>query len=325
MRAALASIVLAGCAAVAPPSFDVVAASHDAVVAYDHADAEHAAALFGSGFVELGTAAPLDRDHELARMRDRNAKHTPVMAKRTWSEEHTLVTQEQAVFVGRAAEVADGKGYTYDGRYTLVWRIEHGAWKLASFEWRNVPPESESFDDVYRSGNGFEKAPNKLLVATLDKLGPGTALDLMCGQGRNALYEASRGWRTTGIDYSAVGIDQARKSASERKLDVELVDADLDKTPLGVAKYDLVSMLYAGFDPALIAKAQAALAPGGTFIYEYFAAGVGTMDGAKPGELAKLFVGYDIALDEQVDDVPDWAMSHAKLQRFVARKPAAAK
>ena len=319
----LIPIVLAGCAAVTPPPLDVVAASHAAVVAYDHADAERAAALLGSDFVELGRANPLDRVQELEHLRAR--KSGPAMAKRTWSEEHTLVTSHQAVFVGRAAEIADGKGYTYDGRYTLVWRTEHGAWKLASLQWQRVEPEAEGFDDIYRSGNGFEKAPNKLLVQTLETLPPGAALDLMCGQGRNVLYEASRGWRATGIDYSAVGIDQARRAASERKLDVELVDADLDKAELGVAKYDLVSMMYAGADPKLIAKAQTALAPGGTFVYEYFAAGVGTMEGPKPGELAKLFAGYDIVLDQQVDDVPDWALAHAKLQRFVARKPKAAK
>ncbi|HEX4451511.1 MAG TPA: methyltransferase domain-containing protein [Kofleriaceae bacterium] len=321
----LLSIVLAGCAAVTPPPLDVIAASHDAVVAYDHADVTRAARLLGSDFVELGRAVPLDRDHELEHLRARKTDNTPVIANRTWSEEHTVVAHDQAVFVGRAAEVSDGKGYTYDGRYTLVWRIENGAWKVASLQWARVEPEAERFDDVYRSGHGFETAPNKLLVSTIEKLPPGTALDLMCGQGRNALYEASRGWRATGIDYSAVGIDQARRAASERKLEVELVDADLDKTALGEAKYDLVSMLYAGADPKLIAKAQAALKPGGTFVYEYFAAGVATMEGAKPGELAKLFDGYDITLDEQVDDVPDWAMAHAKLQRFVARKPATAK
>ncbi len=322
---ALIPIGLVGCAAVTPPPLDIVAASHDAVAAYDRADVERAARWLGSDFVELGRATPLGRDQELTHLRERHDNHTPVIASRTWTEEHTLVTHDQAVFVGRAAEVADGKGYTYDGRYTLVWRIEDGAWKLASLQWARVEPEAAGFDDIYRTGNGFEKAPNKLLATTIDTLAPGAALDLMCGQGRNALYEASRGWKATGIDYSAVGIDQARRSASERKLDVELVDADLDKTELGVAKYDLVSMLYAGFDPKLIAKAQAALAPGGTFVYEYFAAGVGTMEGAKPGELAKLFGGYDIVLDEQVDDVPDWALARAKLQRFVARKPGAAK
>jgi SAM-dependent methyltransferase len=322
---ALIPIVLVSCAAVTPPPLDIVAASHDAVVAYDRADVDRAARWLGSDFVELGRAAPVDRDQELGHLRERHDNHAQVMASRTWSDEHTLVTRDQAVFIGRAAEVSDGKGYTYDGRYTLVWRVEHGAWKLASLQWARVEPEAETFDDIYRSGKGFEKAPNKLLAVTIETLAPGTALDLMCGQGRNALYEASRGWRTTGIDYSAVGIDQARRAASERKLEVELVDADLDKEELGVAKYDLVSMLYAGFDPKLIAKAQAALKPGGTFVYEYFAAGVGSMEGAKPGELAKLFDGYDIVLDEQVDDVPDWALARAKLQRFVARKPGAAK
>jgi SAM-dependent methyltransferase len=319
----LISIVLAGCAAVTPPAFDAIGASHDAVVVYDRADAARAETILGSDFVELARATPLDRAGELAHLRARNGQ--PSMATRTWSEEHTLVAPDQVVFVGRAAEVADGKGATYDGRYTLVWRSEHGAWKLASLQWSRVSPEAESFDDVYRSGHGFEQAPNKLLVATLDKLQPGAALDLMCGQGRNVLYEASRGWRATGIDYSAVGIDQARRSASDRKLDVELVDADLDKIDLGVAKYDLVSMLYAGADPKLVAKAETALKPGGTFVFEYFAAGVGAMDGPKPGELARSFAGYDIALDEQVDGVPDWALAHAKLQRFVARKPGAAK
>ncbi|HEY1813322.1 MAG TPA: methyltransferase domain-containing protein [Kofleriaceae bacterium] len=319
MRAVVSAVVLAGCAAVTPPPLDVVAASHDAVVVYDRADVARAESLLGSDFVELGRSQPLDRSHELARMRARGAA-SMAMATRKWSDEHTLVTHDQAVFVGRAAEVAEGKGYTYDGRYTLVWRFAHGAWRLASMEWARVPAESEQFDDIFRSGAGFEKAPNKLLVTTLDKLAPGTALDLMCGQGRNVLYEASRGWKATGIDYSAVGIDQARQAARARTLDVDLVDADLDKTDLGTNTYDLVSMIYAGFDPKLVVRAQAALKPGGTFVYEYFAAGVDQMDGPPAGALAKLFDGYDILLDEQVDDVPDWALTRAKLQRFVARK-----
>ena len=317
MRVAL--IVLAGCAAVTPPPLDIAAASHAAVDAYYRGDAARIEPLLGSDYVGLGGAQPTDREHALERLRA-HKPGDPEIVNRTWSEEHTLVARDQAVFVGRAGETENGRGYTSDGRYTLVWRFASGAWRLASMQWARVPPESESFDDVYRSGNGFEKAPNKLLVQTLEQLAPGTALDLMCGQGRNVLYEASRGWKATGIDYSAVGIDQARKAASERKLDVALVDADLDKTELGTDSYDVVSMLYAGFDPKLVAKAQAALKPGGTFIYEYFAAGVAQMDGAKPGELATLFDGYDIVLDEQVDGVPDWALAHAKLQRFVARK-----
>jgi SAM-dependent methyltransferase len=319
MRAVHVTIVLAGCAGVTPPPLDVATASHAFVDAYFRGDVAKVEPQLGSDYVQLGLAAPRDREHDLAKLRER-PNDSMYIAQRSWSEEHTLVRTDQAVFIGRAAETSSGKGSTFDGRYTLVWRFEHGAWRLASMQWARVAPDSEAFDDIFRSGTGFEKAPNKLLVTTLEQLPPGTALDLMCGQGRNVIYEASRGWKATGIDYSAVGIDQARKSASEHKLDVELVDADLDKTDLGTAKYDLVSMIYAGFDPKLVARAQAALKPGGTFVYEYFAAGVGQMEGPPPGALAKLFDGYDIVLDEQVDDVPDWAFARAKLQRFVARK-----
>ena len=58
------------------------------------------------------------------------------------------------------------------------------------------------------------------------------------------------------------------------------------------------------------------------FVLEYFAYAPdnGQDDGIKPGVLAKQFADFEILRDEQVDGTPDWAMSHAKLQRFVARK-----
>jgi 2-polyprenyl-3-methyl-5-hydroxy-6-metoxy-1,4-benzoquinol methylase len=39
------------------------------------------------------------------------------------------------------------------------------------------------------------------------------------GQGRNALYLASLGWRVTGIDISDEGIRQAREAAAARLVD----------------------------------------------------------------------------------------------------------
>ena len=42
----------------------------------------------------------------------------------------------------------------------------------------------------------------------------GQALDLACGEGRNALWLATRGWEVTGIDYSAVAIEKARMIAA---------------------------------------------------------------------------------------------------------------
>lgn len=56
--------------------------------------------------------------------------------------------------------------------------------------------------------------PNELLVEYATALPHGQALDLACGEGRNALWLATRGWEVTGIDYSAVAIEKARTIAA---------------------------------------------------------------------------------------------------------------
>jgi 2-polyprenyl-3-methyl-5-hydroxy-6-metoxy-1,4-benzoquinol methylase len=56
---------------------------------------------------------------------------------------------------------------------------------------------------------GFEKQPNRLLVDAVAKRKPGRALDVAMGQGRNALYLASRGWKVTGVNFSDEGVRAA--------------------------------------------------------------------------------------------------------------------
>ena len=47
-------------------------------------------------------------------------------------------------------------------------------------------------------------------------LTPGTALDIGCGTGDNALYLAGLGWDVTGIDYVAKAVEKARAKAAKR-------------------------------------------------------------------------------------------------------------
>jgi 2-polyprenyl-3-methyl-5-hydroxy-6-metoxy-1,4-benzoquinol methylase len=51
--------------------------------------------------------------------------------------------------------------------------------------------------------------PNRFLLREVESLPPGRALDLACGEGRNALWLASRGWRVTAVDFSQVALDRA--------------------------------------------------------------------------------------------------------------------
>ncbi|MGD9704998.1 MAG: class I SAM-dependent methyltransferase [Acidimicrobiia bacterium] len=112
--------------------------------------------------------------------------------------------------------------------------------------------------------------PNRFLVEEVADLAPGRALDVACGEGRNAVWLAGRGWQVTGVDFSAVGLDKARQLAESRGVVVEWVTADVTRYEPPTEAFDLVIVLYLHLPSAEIAAALAhatgALAPGGTLL-----------------------------------------------------------
>jgi len=65
----------------------------------------------------------------------------------------------------------------------------------------------EDWDKRYASAENLWSAkPNRFLVAEVEHLEPGRALDLACGEGQNAIWLATHGWDVTGVDYSEVAI-----------------------------------------------------------------------------------------------------------------------
>jgi SAM-dependent methyltransferase len=112
--------------------------------------------------------------------------------------------------------------------------------------------------------------PNRFLVAETAELAPGRALDLACGEGRNAVWLAERGWQVTGVDFSAAGLAKAEQLAQARGVDVELVRADLAGWEPPGAAFDLVVVLYLQLPAAergpVLRKAAAAVAPQGRLL-----------------------------------------------------------
>ncbi|HEX2850973.1 MAG TPA: class I SAM-dependent methyltransferase [Acidimicrobiales bacterium] len=116
----------------------------------------------------------------------------------------------------------------------------------------------------------WSAGPNQLLVAEVDGLAPGRALDLACGEGRNALWLASRGWDVVGVDFSGVAIDKAREIAERRGLDVDWVTADVTTYRPAAAAFDLVVVVYLHLPApqlrAVLASAVHAVAPEGVLV-----------------------------------------------------------
>jgi SAM-dependent methyltransferase len=120
------------------------------------------------------------------------------------------------------------------------------------------------------AGPLFGVEPNRFLVAEVDGLEPGRALDLACGAGRNAVWLAERGWTVTGADFSDVALANGRRLAGERGVDVEWVQADLRDWEPPPGAFDLVAVLYLQLPAAelqpVLARAADAVAPGGTLV-----------------------------------------------------------
>ncbi|RMI39988.1 SAM-dependent methyltransferase [Streptomyces triticirhizae] len=116
--------------------------------------------------------------------------------------------------------------------------------------------------------------PNAVLARETADLSPGTALDLGCGEGGDAIHLARLGWRVTAVDISDVALERAaqhaeRAGVAER---IEWQRHDLSETfPAG--SYDLVSAQFPHFrdgtlSPRVLRAAAAAVAPGGTLLIE---------------------------------------------------------
>ncbi len=58
---------------------------------------------------------------------------------------------------------------------------------------------------------------------------PGSALDLGCGTGTNAIALARRGWRVTAVDFSPKAVRAARRKARAAGVEVEFLCADVTR------------------------------------------------------------------------------------------------
>jgi SAM-dependent methyltransferase len=130
--------------------------------------------------------------------------------------------------------------------------------------------DAEDWDDRYAASElVWSREPNQFVAAELADLPPGTAVDLAAGEGRNAIWLASRGWSATAVDFSQVALDKGARLAADAGIDVTWVCADAT-TWQPPAPVDLVVVAYLQLPSddrrRAVQGAARMLAPGGTLL-----------------------------------------------------------
>lgn len=126
----------------------------------------------------------------------------------------------------------------------------------------------------------------------------GTALELGCGTGDNAIFLANNGWQVTAVDFVAQAIELARAKAREQHVDVRFEQANvtrLSSEGLGDG-FDLITdngCLHAMSDSdrdAYVREVTAVAAPDGRLLIIAMPPGVRRgVRGVEPVEVARRF------------------------------------
>jgi len=153
--------------------------------------------------------------------------------------------------------------------------------------------------------------PNLFVADRLRHATPGVGLDVAAGEGRNAVWLASLGWKMTAVDFSEVAV--ARGSAEAETVDFVVGDV-LVWEP--TSTFDLVLIAYLHLVPSdladIVGRARGWLAPGG----ELFMIG---------HDVSNITDGWggpqypEILWD--VHDIVDWVQGMTIVESEVVRRP----
>jgi SAM-dependent methyltransferase len=113
----------------------------------------------------------------------------------------------------------------------------------------------EFWDERYGSTEAlWSGQPNQRLVENVADRAPGSALDVGCGEGADAIWLAARGWQVTAVDVSQVALGRAARHAEAAGADVAAriswQRADMLSWAPAEAGFDLVCSHYLHLPPA---------------------------------------------------------------------------
>lgn len=108
----------------------------------------------------------------------------------------------------------------------------------------NFTASAADWDARYLASQSVWSAePNQFVAEDLKNLTAGTMVDVAGGEGRNALWFASRGWQVTNVEFSAVALKKFQERAENAGLQVSSILSDAQTAQFGVDP-DLILFAY---------------------------------------------------------------------------------
>lgn len=180
-----------------------------------------------------------------------------------------------------------------------------------------------------RYGDAAETPPARVLSENVHLLPHrGTALDLACGLGANALLLAARGLEVFAWDSSGVAIDKLRTLAQARSLTLQAEVRDVVQHPPEPGRFDVIAVSHF-LDRDLTPHLIAALRADGLVFYQTFTHGRVNERGPRnpdyllaDGELLAMFAQLQLMVYREEGIVGDTDQGFRGQALLVARKTA---
>jgi 2-polyprenyl-3-methyl-5-hydroxy-6-metoxy-1,4-benzoquinol methylase len=143
--------------------------------------------------------------------------------------------------------------------------------------------------------------PNGFFRAFIESTSPAKLLLPAEGEGRNAVFAASKGWQVDAFDYSESGRQKALALAERHDVQINYFIASYDDVALTENSYDVIALIYAHM-PSQIRqqvhrKLLSYLKPGGVLLLEAFSKEQLQNQSGGPKNLAMLYSHDTLAED----------------------------
>jgi 2-polyprenyl-3-methyl-5-hydroxy-6-metoxy-1,4-benzoquinol methylase len=192
--------------------------------------------------------------------------------------------------------------------------------------------DQQTWDERYKDKSAASPPLPALVLTQNAHLLPaeGTALDLACGLGANAIFLARHGLHVTAWDYSGVAIAQLDRYATQHQLKLQAAVRDVIVEPPAQQSFDVI-VVSRFLERGIIPRLCAALKPRGLIFYQTFIAEKSIAEKSpavgptnpdyllKPNELLMLFASLRVRVYREEGTVGDLSRGFRNEAMLVAQ------